>query len=64
MCIKNVTYGIQLISTITSQPSLITQKPNSLLTHRGVVLQQFKFIKVCMGENGFDVIAELFIFLQ
>jgi len=53
MFIKNVTYGIQLISTITSQ------KHNSLLTRGGVVLQQFEFIKVCMGGNGFNIIAEL-----
>ena len=56
MFIKNVTYGIQLISTITSQIH------NSLLTHGGVVLQQFEFIKVCIEGNGFDIIAELFIF--
>jgi len=53
MFIKNVTYGIQLISTI------ISQKHKSLLTHGGVMLQQFEFIKVYMRGNGFNIIAEL-----
>jgi len=40
------------------------KRDSRLAAYGGVVLQQFEFIKICLGKTVIDIIAEIVIFWQ